>query len=139
MLGTSHTSNKTESIYDNRKQESGGLGNIKFQKKTTESYKSNVNSNMDGYDEPTIEQKKLPLKPKPVKKAPMTPQLSSSEGYKEEGNNDLVIHSRQYQNRNTFDELAEQKAEIKSEKKVKQMKLTKNYVEKDKSQLSDKY
>ena len=54
MLGTSHTSNKTDSIYDNRKQE-GIMGGNKFHKKNTESYKSSIISNMEGYDEPTVE------------------------------------------------------------------------------------
>ena len=83
MLGTSHTSNKTESIYDTRKLENIGLGNNKFHKKTVENHKSNVNSNMEGYNEPTAEEKKLPLKPKPVKKALLTSQPPSNEPYKE--------------------------------------------------------
>lgn len=55
-------------------------------------------------EDPPVEEKKLPLKPKPVKKAPMTPQPVLNEPYKEQSNN-LVIQSREYQNKNVFDEL----------------------------------
>ena len=54
MLGTSHTSNKTDSYYDNKKQENV-VGINKFHKKTTESYKSNISSQLESYDEPTVE------------------------------------------------------------------------------------
>jgi len=52
MLGTSHTSNKTDSIYDHKKQETP-LSN-KLHKKTTDTYKSNANSHLDAYEEPPI-------------------------------------------------------------------------------------
>ena len=98
MLGTSHTSNKTESIYDSKKQDGTG---IKFNKKISESARPNQSStsNMDAFEEYSVEQKKLPLKPKPVKKT-----IASNEMYKEENNN-LVIHSKEYQNKNTFDDV----------------------------------
>ena len=98
MLGTSHTSHKTESIYDSKKQDGTS---IKFNKKISESARPNVSStsNMDTFEEYSVEQKKLPLKPKPVKKT-----LTSNQLYKEENNN-LVIHSKEYQNKNTFDDV----------------------------------
>jgi hypothetical protein len=58
----------------------------------------------------------------------MTPQPLGSEPAKEEITNNLVIQSREYQNRNTYEELPEENVEVKAEKKVKQMKLTKNFV-----------
>ena len=60
MLGTSHTSSKTESTYDHKKAEH------RQQKKVSEPYKSS--STFEQVDELAIEEKKLPLKPKPVKK-----------------------------------------------------------------------
>jgi hypothetical protein len=56
------------------------------------------------------------LKPKPVKKA------ITSESISEEGDN-LVIQSKEYKNKNTAEE-------IKEEKPVKAMKLTRNREEK---------
>ena len=54
MLGTSHTSNKTESIYDSKKQDGTG---IKFNKKISESARPNQSStsNMDAFEEYSVE------------------------------------------------------------------------------------
>jgi hypothetical protein len=61
MLGTSHTSNKTESIYDHKRQQensSSTSGTIKFSKKTTESSRPTANPNhssIDNVDELIVE------------------------------------------------------------------------------------
>lgn len=99
MLGTSHTSNKTESLYENQRKEEALVHiNTKFNKKT-ESYRPSAISNSDNLDELQVEEKKLPMKPKPVKKGPVS--STFSEPQKEESA-DLVIHSREYQNKNSF-------------------------------------
>ena len=62
---------------------------MKFNKKISESSRNAIgSSNLDNFEECPIEEKKLPLKPKPVKKG-----MVSNELYKEESA-DLVIHSK---------------------------------------------
>ena len=55
-------------------------------------------SNMDTFEEYSVEEKKLPLKPKPIKKT-----INNNEMFKEQNTN-LVIHSKQYQNKNSFED-----------------------------------
>ena len=62
---------------------------MKFNKKISESSRAAIGpNNLDNFEEYALEEKKLPLKPKPVKKVPV-----SNELYKEEST-DLVIHSK---------------------------------------------
>lgn len=60
MMGTSHTSNDTFSTFQNRPDE------VKMTKKIAENSKMNTFSAREV--EEKIEEKRLPLKPKPVKK-----------------------------------------------------------------------
>jgi hypothetical protein len=79
---------------------------MKFNKKNTDVSKSNMasSSNTDTFDEYSIEEKKLPLKPKPVKKVPVSAELPKEESP------DLVIHSKEYQNKTVFDDVPEERA-----------------------------
>jgi hypothetical protein len=59
MMGTSNTSNDTFSTFENKHEE------VKMTRKATETPKMNTFSTRE---EEKIEEKRLPLKPKPVKK-----------------------------------------------------------------------
>ena len=55
--------------------------------------------------------------------------MVSNELYKEESA-DLVIHSKEYINKTVFDDVPEERVEVKPEKKIKTMKLSKIIPEK---------
>lgn len=122
MLGTSHTSNKTESISEVGRQDDSLVHIASKHAKKAQSYKPSALSISNSIEEYPIEEKKLPLKPKPVKKAP----IAANEDFTKEQNTNLVIKSREYQNKNNYEDV--EKVEVKPERNIKQMKLTKESV-----------